>query len=125
MAACAAGTSACPAAVSCTPRLLRRNSAAPTSASSCWIATVSGGWLRPRRCGRAAEVPLVGHGQKVAQVAQFHEYAVRMMNPCSILDSYSCQRAQWRAPPLFPPTHMRRHAMATPRTPSTGKTPFC
>ena len=47
--ATARGRNARPAAVSATPRLLRSNRRAPTSASSCWMAMVNGGCVMARR----------------------------------------------------------------------------
>ena len=58
----AAGTKACPAAVSCTPRLLRVNKVAPTEASSCWMFRLKGGceidsrWAARPKCSSSASM---------------------------------------------------------------------
>ncbi|UUZ55661.1 hypothetical protein LP419_08900 [Massilia sp. H-1] len=49
--------------------MVRSNSWAPMSASSAWMAWLSGGWPMWRRSAAAREMQFLGDGDEVAQVA--------------------------------------------------------
>ena len=68
----ARSSSTSPAGASSTLRVVRYRSGSPSSASKRRICCESGGCAMCSRCGGAAEMPLLGDGDEVAQMPELH-----------------------------------------------------